>query len=141
MDFQKPCPPTQRGSCGQELEGLPFSSNTLEPWASCHLLTWVREMLGADSTMPCSLPPTALDFRQGVSLGCFQNKVLRRNQVGPGVPASQRSCHPRGHRPGRQPSVNATPPLRCCGILGKSMGMQPQRPHLRNREKKAHFIG
>lgn len=97
-------------------------------------------MLDAVST---ALPPTALDFRLGVSLetlGAPQIKSWGNTR------AALRFRQPRGHiilkDTGLEgnPGFNPTVPLTCCGILTKSINIQPQHPHLCNGEKKAHFI-
>lgn len=68
--------------------------NTLEPRAPCHLPTWVSEMLVADSTIPCSLPPTALDFRLGLSLEALGVPKIR---FWGDTRAAPRFEHYRGH--------------------------------------------
>lgn len=68
--------------------------NTVEPQAPCRLPTWVSEMLVADSTIPCSLPPTALDFRLGLSLEVLGVPKIR---FWGDTRAAPRFEHHRGH--------------------------------------------
>lgn len=102
--------------------------NTLEPWAASCLPTWVSKVLTADSTIPSSLPPTALDFRLGLSLEDMGAPKIRSWGD---IMVALRFEHPRGHiiftglDLEGNPGFNLTPPLTCCGTLVKSFDMQP----------------
>lgn len=85
-------------------------------------------MLTADSTIPSSLPPTALDFRLGLSLEDMGAPKIRSWGD---ITVALRFEHPRGHiiftglDLEDNPGFNLTPPLTCCGTLVKSFDMQP----------------
>lgn len=141
--FQNPCSPTQRLSPGQGREGSSPFQNTLEPGASCCLPTWVSKMLAADSTIPRSLPPTALDFRLGLSPQAMGAPKIRSWGD---TRAALRFKRLRGHGIfkdkdlGGNPGLNHPTPPDMLWDLGQATecpASKPQRPHL----GKAHFLG